>query len=160
MCSKSAPVDLDDLYGAFEFANGDPLNGASAFISRSTGETYLLSDYTDEEAPEDLDTNDDYLRLPNRRDLDLGREMVFDFVSETMPDEWETVRAIFSRRGAYARFKDLLGYRNMTDAWHRYEEGRTYKALRDWCHAEGLTVTISNPRTAKLLQNADQATKG
>ena len=39
MCSKSAPVDLDDLYDAFEFANGDPLNGASAFISRSTGET-------------------------------------------------------------------------------------------------------------------------
>jgi hypothetical protein len=159
MCPKPATVDLDDLHGAFEFANGDPLNDTSAYVSRSTGETYLVAPDHDLPPPEDLDTNDDYLPLPDRRDLDLGRELVFDFVLDHMPAEAETVRAIFSRRGAYARFRDLLGYRNMTDAWHRYEEYRTYVALRDWCKSEGLEVAISNPRTAKILRDADQARK-
>jgi hypothetical protein len=159
MCSKPTPVDLDKLYSAFDFANGDPLNGVSSYVSRSTGETHLVAPDHDLPPPDDLDTSDDYLCLPDRRDLNLGRNMVFDFVQETMPDEWETVRAIFSRRGAYARFKDLLGYRNMTEAWHRYEETRTYVALRTWCQAEGLEVAISNPRTAKILQDADQASK-
>ena len=36
-----------------------------------------------------------------KRDLDLGKSLVVDFVREFLPDDLEQVRRYFSHRGAY-----------------------------------------------------------
>jgi hypothetical protein len=62
-----------------------------------------------------------------------------------MPQHDERVASIFSRKGAYARFKDFLDSEGALDKWRAYEEEATERALREWCedndieliHAEG-----------------------
>jgi hypothetical protein len=49
-----------------------------------------------------------YVQLPDKRELDLGRALVFDFVRQFLPDDFSEVQRMFGRRGAYAKFKDLL----------------------------------------------------
>jgi hypothetical protein len=65
---------------------------------------------------------------------------VMDFVAEALPDDYDTVAALFSRSGAFRRFKDLLVERGRLDAWHRYEDQATKRALREWCESEGLRL--------------------
>ena len=57
-----------------------------------------------------------------------------------MPDEYDTVRKIFSRRSAYAYYKDLLIEKEMLDAWYAYENAATRKAVREWCANEEIEL--------------------
>ena len=143
-------VDRTELIRAFEFANFGGVSEMRAFVSVATGQIYLWSDDLGfkEDAPDDLETSDDYLSLPDKKDLDLGRNLAFAFVQETLPDEWSTVRAFFGRAGAYARFKDLLTRHNMLDAWHTYEEAKAEEALRAWCAGNGLEMSDAHHPTA------------
>jgi hypothetical protein len=86
-----------------------------------------------DELPEDIEENENYISIPHKSDLDLGRNLVFDFVEANIPDEFERVRAIFSRKGAYARYKDLLEARGQLEAWYNFENEATENALRAWC---------------------------
>ncbi len=65
----------------------------------------------EEELPDDIGDGDKYLRIPDKSELDLGKPLVLDFARQFLPDDFNKVREIFSKRGAYARFKDLLEYR-------------------------------------------------
>ena len=65
--------------------------------------------------------------------LDLGKSLVFQFVSENLPGDLDQVERIFRKRGAYSRFKDLLERRNLLEQWYNYETDETSKALRAWC---------------------------
>ena len=47
-------------------------------------------------------------RIRDKRELDLGKPLVLDFAREFLPDDYDEVRHIFSRRGAYRRYKNLL----------------------------------------------------
>jgi hypothetical protein len=109
----SAEVDRGDLLWAFDFVNVGAGLGNEAYVSRTTGKIYFKSDDLDDvgELPENLETSSDYVSLPSKKELDLGRDVVFSFVEESMPDEWDTVRGYLSRAGAYGRFKDQLGTR-------------------------------------------------
>jgi hypothetical protein len=50
---------------------------------------------------------------------------------------------MFQRRGAYARFKDLLDREGLLDQWYAYETAVTERALRAWCERVGLQVGTS-----------------
>jgi hypothetical protein len=143
-------VDRDDLLSAFDFATMGGAMENLAFVSTKTDKTYITSSDIDdvEEIPEDLETSPDYVSLPSKNELGLGRDLAFDFVVENLPDEWSTVRAFFVRAGAYARFKDLLAEHNMLDKWYRYEEARTAEALREWCAENGLKMSDAPDRTS------------
>ncbi len=103
-------VSLDDLLHAFEFANLDGGVDHGACVDLETGRIYWISSDLDmeEELPEDLDSSDRYLMLPDKRDLDLGSNLAFSFTNANLPDEYRNVVDIFHRKGAYGRFKDLL----------------------------------------------------
>ena len=68
------PVKFDEICEAFEFVNFGGLGENQAFLDLETGAIYYQSDYMDEEEelPEDLDTSDRYISIPNQQDLDLG----------------------------------------------------------------------------------------
>jgi hypothetical protein len=50
-----------------------------------------------------------------------------------LPDEFDRVDAIFSKRGAYSRFKDLLEEKGLLDKWYNFEDERNRNALMQWC---------------------------
>ena len=66
---------------------------------------------------------------------------VLDFARELMPDDFEEICRIFSRRGAYQNFRALLTRRKALDRWYEHEANATRKALRDWCGLNEIEVT-------------------
>ena len=130
-----------DLELAFEFINaGDPYDHA-AYVSRSTGKTYVQSELVGvDELPEDVLENDDYVEIPNRYDLDLGNQLVWEFVDLQIPGLKGKVQEIFSRRGAYARYKAFLVDLDLLDPWHRFENERIKEALLEWARDNGIQI--------------------
>ena len=100
---------------AFAFANAE--SEAAAYFDLETGNTIFVSDWVDEDdpPPEDLEESDRYLALPLRSKLGLARRVALDFIEEVAPDDFDLVRAFFSRSGAFARFKEFLAGRGLLD---------------------------------------------
>jgi hypothetical protein len=93
-----------------------------------------------DELPEDVLENDDYVEIPNRYDFDLGKELVWEFVDRQIPGLKNKVQEIFSRRGAYARYKAFLEDLDLLDAWYRFENERTKEVLLEWCSDKGIPI--------------------
>ena len=127
----------------FEFnsvSSGDPYDH-TVYVSRSTGQTYFRSDMADvDELPDDVEENDDYVEIPHKHDLDLGKKLVWEFVDLQIPGLKNKVQGIFSRRGAYSRYKAFLADLELLDAWHRFEDERTKEALLKWCENNGILI--------------------
>jgi len=135
------PIAWNDILTAFEFVNvGDSNN--SAYLCRETGEVFWRSESSDEldELPDDIDDGAKYLALPDSRDLDLGKPLVMRFAAEEFADHYDEVAAIFSRSGAYRRFRDLLTRERALDKWYAFEGAAKEEALREWCAENGVAV--------------------
>ncbi|NOJ40031.1 hypothetical protein [Bradyrhizobium australiense] len=78
--------------------------------------------------------------IPDKKELDLGKALVFEFIRQFLPDEYDEIRRISNKRGAYARFKGLLQRKKALDRWFEFEKKATEKALREWCEANELTI--------------------
>jgi Uncharacterised protein family (UPF0158) len=128
------PVSFADLQLAFDFVSCGDMGENEAYLDRQSGKIYWHSWFGDdeEELPDDID-DDKYIAIPDKRELDLGKPLVLDFVRQFLPDEYDEVRRIFSRRGAYGRFKDLLVRRRVLDRWYDFSNKAEDAALRAWC---------------------------
>jgi len=139
-------VTYGDLATAFDFVSfGGPMEHR-AYLSLETGAIYWISETNpieEEELPDDLETSDRYIAIPHKTELDLGNTLAFRFVEEQLPHRYKDVRACFGRRGAYARYKDLLAAEGCLEAWYAFEAKSTERALREWCNANGIHVTES-----------------
>lgn len=135
-------VKLSDLMMAFEFVSSAAPFESSAYISRRTGEIYWVSDLIDEEEdlPEDLGDPEQYIEIPHKNELDLGRRLVLGFVRRSLPDSYDEVEDIFRSKGAYSRYKALLERTGKLEEWYRYEEVETDAALRQWSEEEGIDL--------------------
>jgi hypothetical protein len=85
--------------------------------------------------PDDLETSDRYIAIPHKNDLDLGNRLALRFVEEQLPDRYSDAEDCFRRRGAYARFKELLAAEGSLEKWYAFEAESTERALRHWCKA-------------------------
>jgi Uncharacterised protein family (UPF0158) len=139
---KPITVDPTELREAVEFVSAGDLYDNGAYVSLDTGRIHLVSDIVGEieEHPDDLETSDRYIAVPDKKELDLGRRLVLSFIREELPDEYETVARFFRRKGAYGRLKELLASRGMLQKWHDYEDRETDAALRDWCEENGIQL--------------------
>lgn len=135
-------VKLSDLMMAFEFVSAAAPFESSAYISRRTGEIYWVSDLIDEEEdlPEDLEDPEQYIEIPHKNELDLGRRLVLGFLRRSLPDSYDEVEDIFRSKGAYSRYKALLERTGKLEEWYRYEEVETDAALRQWSEEEGIDL--------------------
>ena len=102
------PVSFSDVQLAFEFVSSGGMGENEAYLDRQSGKIYWRSEFgdNDEELPDNID-DEKYISIPDKRELDLGKPLVLDFAREFLPDDYDEVRHIFSRRGAYRRYKDL-----------------------------------------------------
>jgi hypothetical protein len=135
------PVRFSDLLDTFEFVSASDFDENQAFLYKQTGEIFCKSEAADvDELPDDVEDGTKYVAIPNKRDLDLGRPVVLDFASEFLPNDFEEVRYIFSKKGAYAKFKALLALRDALDRWYAFEEQATERALREWCDLNSIEL--------------------
>src|SRR5262245_33540819 len=102
-------VSFSDLRLAFEFVSSGGIGENEAYLDRQSGKIYWHSEFGDNEnaLPDDID-DEKYIAIPDKRELDLGKPLVLDFAREFLTDDYDEVRRIFSRRGAYRRYRDLL----------------------------------------------------
>jgi hypothetical protein len=142
----TAVVSLSDIEDALAWVSGPPEFDTEAFVSRTTGKVYLrnMDGPVDGDFPEDIDDGLEYLAVPHKNDLDLGRHLVFSFIDEYSPSLLEQVRELFRKKGAYSRFKDLLQRHRLLDSWHEYERCATRDALTRWAAENGLTTTAQS----------------
>ena len=100
------PVSFSDVQLAFEFVSSGGMGENEAYLDRQSGKIYWHSEFgdNDEELPDDID-DEKYISIPDKRELDLGKPLVLDFAREFLPDDYDEVRHIFSRRGAYRRIR-------------------------------------------------------
>jgi len=127
-------MKYSDIEDAFVFLSMVSPHERYAYLNRETGETYYVSKSDDlDESPDDLEGNDKYISIPHINDLNIGKNLVFDFISAKLPKESERVRKIFRGKGAYARFKTMLGSKGLLSGWYKFEKQATEEALRRWC---------------------------
>lgn len=133
---------LDELLQALEFVSTVPDMGNEAFLSRESGAIFWRSEEGGDldEVPDDIDEGDKYLSIPRKTDLGLGKPLALAFADELSAGDARKVREMFSRRGAYARFRDLLENRGMLERWYEFEAAAQKHALRRWCDANGVEI--------------------
>jgi hypothetical protein len=134
-------IRYDDLSAAFDFVSFAAPMEHRAYVSLDTGATYWISETNpieEEDLPDDLDTSDRYIAVPHKNELDLGNTLALRFVEEQLPGRYADVEDFFRRRGAYARFKELLAAEGCLEKWYAFEAQSTERALRDWCKANDI----------------------
>ena len=148
MSSSAYPVTvaLDALTVALEWVSDLSTADNMAFVSRESGRIHMTSgeNFGVEPArdlPLDLEDISKYAIVPSRQDLRLGKRLAVRFVQASLPSRLEETFAIFAARGAYARFKDMLGSEQALDAWHTFEAEAVERALREWAESEALAVS-------------------
>ena len=130
--------------GSWLCKNAPPLKIEETICPRPN--IYHQTDFPDsmefnDELPDDIDDEEKYVALPDKRELGLGKPLVLDFAREFLPGDFNDVRAAFSRRGAYPKFKALLARRGAIDRWHAFEAKAKERALRDWCAVHSIDIT-------------------
>lgn len=126
-------IEFDEVENAFLFVCMGPGHVNSVILNKETGEMYYQSEYGDsDELPEDIN-DEKYIELPDKSELNLGKRLVFQLVKKFMSEKMDKVEEIFSKKGAYARYKDLLEYQGKLNEWYAYENEAQTKALKEWC---------------------------
>jgi hypothetical protein len=145
----SAPVKYDDLLAAYEWVSSSP-DDSEAFVSRVTGNVHWSSSAMelDEELPEDIEDGSIYAVVPNKHDLNLGKDLALTFAEEQLTDSYQTIADFFRKRGAYGLFKEFLERKGCLEAWYDYEAKATELALREWAAEEGLSISAGLGKNA------------
>jgi tRNA splicing endonuclease len=135
-------VKFTDIEDAFFFVSSDQYGMNTAILNKVTGGIYYRSEMGDIDEIDENDLDwDNCIKIPHKNDLELGRELVFEFVETHMPDEYDRVWHMFRKRGAYGRFKSLLESRGLLQSWFAFESQREEQALREWCKENGIELS-------------------
>ena len=111
-------------------------------ICKKTGQICYQSEMTDlDEIPAEAYGSDSWVEVPHQNDLGLGRDLVFEFVAEHLPSDYYRLQMIFSKRGAYSGYKDLLDRRGLLQKWYDFENAKQQEAIRQWCAENEIEVT-------------------
>jgi hypothetical protein len=137
-------IDLDELQGSVDWVSVTFVEN-EAFICRKTGIIYWFSGdggLEDEEVelPPDIEDLKKYVPVPTKYDLNIGNRLAYDFAAKFLVDQYDDVRDMFRRKGAYGRFKEMLAERDLLESWYAYSGEQTLQALREWCESEGLAI--------------------
>jgi hypothetical protein len=63
---------------------------------------------------------------------------------EHLPEKADQFKTFFHSKGAYSRFKELLGNCNALERWFEFERVRTESALKDWCTQNNINIEEGN----------------
>ena len=100
----------------------------------------MVYDLGENPVPDDLDDSEKYIPVPDKRELDLGTQLVFEFADRYLPDRYDEIRALFRRKGAYGRFKSFLERCGKLEQWYEFSNAEEKRLLLEWCKENGLEV--------------------
>lgn len=130
-----------DIAEAVFFVSDAHLMDHAAVICRSTGEICLSTEDGEiDQIPEEVYESDEWVAVPEFRDIGCGSNLVHEFIASYAPREAEEVQRIFHRPGAYGRFKDLLANHGLLEEWYQFESAQQETAIRDWCAECGIDL--------------------
>ena len=143
-------VSFSELLNAYEWVSGSGSFENAAYINRATGKVYIDSEEVelDDDLPGDYEDGTKYIAVPHKNDLDLGRDLVFQFIDQNLPQKSGEMQKYFRERGAYSRFKNLLERSNLLEYWYKFEAEAVEGALREWAKENGIDVGPAASRTA------------
>jgi hypothetical protein len=134
-------IPYNTIEDAFFFVASDQRGMHSALLDKTTGRTYFRSEMCGlDEIPEEIWGLDSSVEIPHKNDLDLGRDLVFEFAESRMPNDCNRVQDMFRKRGAYSRFKDLLQSKGLLQEWYDFENESQKQAILEWCKDNGVEV--------------------
>jgi hypothetical protein len=144
-----ATVSLDALEHALMWVSSAPEFEAVAYVSRTTGKIYSRGPDgpVEDDYPKDIEDGVEYVAVPHKNELELGRNLALRFAEECAPQISEQVREAFRRKGAYGQFKALLQRQRLLESWHQYENEATALALECWAQEQGFQVEHDRPST-------------
>ena len=133
---------FEDIEMAYDFVSSSSCGDHSAVLRKDTGKILYQSEMgdMDEISEEDWDS-DNSVEIPHKNDLGLGKRLVFDFIGANLPDDLDHVRQIFSRRGAYSRFKEFIESKGLLQSWYDFEAEQQKRVLRQWCEENDIELT-------------------
>jgi hypothetical protein len=140
------PVTFQEILDAFELGEmSGSLGGYESFLCRRTGKIYQRSEFPDmeefnDELPDDVEDEEKYLAIPDKRELGLGKPLALDFAHEFLPGDFDEVRYMFNRKGAYRNFRSLVTRRKVLDRWYDFESKAKERALREWCESNSIEL--------------------
>jgi len=133
-------INFSKIEDAFLFVSSDQRFMNTAVLNRKTGEIFYRSELSGEDDfPEDVES-ENYIEIPHKNDLNLGRDLFFDFVLKYIPEKSDEVDSFFHRKGAYSNYKYLLENLNLLDKWYKFEDEKTKTVLLGWCRENGIQV--------------------
>ena len=140
-------ISLKELEEAFFYLDSmsSAYIEADVVIDKKTGEFLYSPNEEDADSPESLEfdewsemhSGDNYVSLPDKWQLDLGKRLVFDFVKKAIPEHWDRVSNIFNKRGAYRRYKAFLDDIDKLEEWYEFEVHTRKRALQNWAKENG-----------------------
>ena len=135
--------DFAEIELAFDSVSSQMQSMCTAYLSLADGKIYYLDDATGiyDGLPEDFETSEQYIEIPHKNELNLGRDLAYEFINRNAPNCFDEVRQIFSRKGAYQRFKSLLIRHKLLDQWHAHEQTETEEALKQCCKENSIGLT-------------------
>jgi len=144
----AVPINTEDLLDAFDWVSAGSILGSAAYVSRETGRIFWVGDGVEEpdDYPEDIEDGSLYLAVPSKQVLGLGKPLALRFAQEYLPSEVGEVHAIFSRRGAYGRFKNFLEGRGRLEDWYKFEASQVEAALAEWASENGFELRRRSER--------------
>jgi hypothetical protein len=140
-------VDLDELAGILE---GDPMYGGGR-VDLATGEVWpeAAVDYAREIGQEDEDESDDpdkWLWVHCEGSRDGYRDMKLFIGTVRGPGRADRLEIAISGRGAFQRFKDVLGrWPGELDRWYAFSAERQRGRARAWLAGAGYYVRKGIP---------------
>ena len=127
-------IKFGEIQEAFFFVGSAEYGMHSAVLCKDTGRIFYRSEMGDLDEIDDENLNwDKCIEIPHKNDLDLGQVLVFEFAQMHLPGDYDRLRQMFRRPGAYGRFKDLLDAKRLLETWYAFEGEREGQALRQWC---------------------------
>jgi len=132
---------FSEIENAFMYVGSAMYGMNSIVVCKDTGKILYRSEMAGIEIEDEDDLDwEQYIEIPHKNDLSLGRHLVFEFVEEYLPDDYERVRKMFRRSGAYNRYKALLERQGLLKEWYNIENNREERALRKWCKENGIEL--------------------
>jgi hypothetical protein len=140
------PTDFQEILLSFEFVASGGGGLHEAFLCKQTGKIYWRSETSDldeleDEVPDDVEDGEKYTPIPDKQELGLGKPLALAFAREHLSNDFDEVRYMFSKRGAYKNFRAMLIRRNALERWYDFESKATERALREWCELNSVQIT-------------------
>ena len=137
-----AKFSYSDIEDAFLWVGSAMYGMNSATLGIDSGQIIYQSEMSDLDLPvaDENFNSERHVEIPHKNNLGLGKELVFEFVDEYLPSAYDLVWNIFSKKGAYRRYKALLERNGVLQAWYDYENSHTERKIREWCEKNGVEL--------------------